>query len=210
MIARNALRPIEEITRTAGAIAKSQNFSQRLKVGRPRDEIGRLAVTFNEMLASLDTAHAAQKRFVADASHELRSPLTSIRSNIDVLRRALDAPREDRAEALGDVASEVDRMTRLTSDLLLLARADAGHKVEMSKLSLDALVADVQRQMGPQANGIALELETVKPRRGDGQPGLAEAAPPDPAGQRPQVHTGGRRRPDVARSAGRRCGPDGK
>ena len=158
LIARNALRPIDEITNTATSIALSQGFGQRLPARKSHDEVGRLAVTFNEMLASLDSAYAAQKRFVADASHELRSPLTSIRSNIDILRRALDAPREDRAEALADVAAEVDRLSRLTSDLLLLARADAGHKIEMSKLSLDHLVTDVHRQMESQAQGIALEL----------------------------------------------------
>ncbi len=158
LITRNSLRPIEEITNTARSIALSQGFGQRLTVGKSRDEVGTLAVTFNEMLASLDEAYAAQRRFVADASHELRSPLTSIRSNIDILRRALDAPREDRAEALADVAAEVDRLSRLTSDLLLLARADAGHKVEMSKLSLDHLVTDVHRRMETQARGVALRL----------------------------------------------------
>ena len=158
LITRNSLRPIEEITNTARSIALSQGFGQRLTVGKSRDEVGTLAVTFNEMLASLDEAYAAQRRFVADASHELRSPLTSIRSNIDILRRALDAPREDRAEALADVAAEVDRLSRLTSDLLLLARSDAGHKVEMSKLSLDHLVTDVHRRMETQARGVALRL----------------------------------------------------
>ncbi len=158
LIARNSLRPIDEITNTARSIALSQGFGQRLTVGKSRDEVGTLAVTFNEMLASLDAAYAAQRRFVADASHELRSPLTSIRSNIDILRRALNAPEEDRAEALADVADEVDRLSRLTSDLLLLARADAGHKIEMSKVSMDHLVVDVHRQMEAQAQGVTLEL----------------------------------------------------
>lgn len=158
LIAGKGLRPINEITETARAIALSQGFGRRLNVNGSQDEVGRLAVTFNEMLASLDTAFSAQRRFVADASHELRSPLTSIRSNIEILQRALDAPREDRAEALADVAAEVDRMSKLTSDLLLLARADAGHKIEMSKVALDALLRDVHRQLQPHSNGVALEL----------------------------------------------------
>ncbi len=162
LIARNGLRPIEEITRTARAIALSQGFGQRLSVGESRDEVGRLAVTFNEMLASLDAAFAAQRRFVADASHELRSPLTSIRSNIDVLRRALDAPIEDRAEALADVAAELDRMSRLISDLLLLARADAGRRMEMEKVVLDDLVKDVYRRIESQAGGVALEVGPLR------------------------------------------------
>jgi two-component system, OmpR family, sensor kinase len=163
LIARSGLNPVEEITRTARAIAQSQEFGRRLRVGRSRDEVGQLAVTFNEMLSSLDNAMSAQKRFVSDASHELRSPLTSIRSNIDILRRAPDLPLEDRVEALDDVAAEVDRMSRLISDLLLLARADAGHKIEMGRVEMDALAMDVHHQMRSQADGVALELERADP-----------------------------------------------
>jgi two-component system OmpR family sensor kinase len=152
------LHPIEEIQRTVRSIALSQGFGRRLKVDDSRDEIGRLAATLNEMLASLDAAYSAQRRFVADASHELRSPLTSIRSNIEILQRALDAPKEDRAEALSDVAAEVDRMTKLTNDLLLLARADAGHRIEMSRVALDELVQEVYRQFNSQTNGVTLKL----------------------------------------------------
>jgi len=163
LIVHRGLRPIEEITQTARAIALSKGFSRRLQVGRSRDEVGRLAITFNEMLASLEEAHVAQRRFVADASHELRSPLTSIRSNIDILRRALDAPREDRAEALADVASEIERMSRLTTDLLLLAKADAGHRIEMARVDLDGLLIEVCHQMQSRANGVRLETVPVTP-----------------------------------------------
>ncbi len=163
LIARNGLRPIEEITETARAIALSQGLGRRLKVGKARDEVGRLAVTLNEMLASLDTAYEAQRRFVSDASHELRSPLTSIRSNIEFLKRALDAPMEDRAEALADVAAEVERMSHLTSDLLLLAKADAGHKIEMDRVALGDLLAETHRQRQGTTSGIALELGPVEP-----------------------------------------------
>ena len=163
LIARNGLRPIEEITETARAIALSQGLGRRLKVGKARDEVGRLAVTLNEMLASLDAAYETQRRFVADASHELRSPLTSIRGNIEFLQRALDAPAEDRAEALADVASEVERMSRLTSDLLLLAKADAGHRIEMDRVALDELLAETHRQRQGLTNGIAVKLEPLQP-----------------------------------------------
>ncbi len=163
LIARNGLRPIEEITETARAIALSQGLGRRLKVGNSRDEVGRLAVTFNEMLASLDASYEAQRRFASDASHELRSPLTSIRSNIEFLRRALDAPREDRAEALADVASEVERMSQLTSDLLLLAKADAGNKMEMERVALEELLVETHRQRQFSSNGVTLELGSVQP-----------------------------------------------
>lgn len=163
LIIGKGLRPIGEITQTARAIALSRGFSRRLPAGQSKDEVGRLTTTFNEMLASLEEAHAAQHRFVADASHELRSPLTSIRSNIDILRRALDAPREDRAEALDDVASEVERMSRLTTDLLLLAKADAGYSMEMGRVKLDRLVQDVCRQMQARAGAVTLEAGAVDP-----------------------------------------------
>lgn len=156
--AGRGLRPIEEITRTVHSIAISQGFGRRLKMNGSRGEIGRLKVTLNEMLASLDAAYSAQRRFVSDASHELRSPLTSIKSNIEILQRALDAPRDDRAEALSDVAAEVDRMTKLTNDLLALARADAGHKIEMSRVALNELVQEVHRQFQSQTNGVTLKL----------------------------------------------------
>lgn len=163
VIAQNGLRPIEEITQTARFIAQSRDFGKRLKAGGGRDEVGTLAVTFNEMLASLDSAYAAQRRFVSDASHELRSPLTSIRSNIDVLRRALDAPREDRAEALADVASEVDRLSRMTSDLLLLARADSGHQMEMEPVALHEVARQAVRQMEGRAQGLDLKTGRLDP-----------------------------------------------
>ncbi len=163
LIVGNSLHPIEEITETARAIALSKGFGRRLKVGRPRDEVGRLAVTFNEMLGSLDEAYDAQRRFVSDASHELRSPLTSIRSNIEFLQRALDAPKEDRAEALADVAAEMERMSHLTADLLLLAKADAGHKIEMDRVALEELLTETHRQRQAGANGVLLELGSVQP-----------------------------------------------
>ncbi len=163
LIARNGLRPIEEITETARAITLSQGLGRRLKVGKARDEVGRLAVTLNEMLASLDAAYEAQRRFVSDASHELRSPLTSIRSNVEFLQRALDAPAEDRAEALTDIAAEAERMSQLTSDLLLLAKADAGHRIEMGRVALAELVSEAHRQRQGTAQGITLEMGTLQP-----------------------------------------------
>ncbi len=163
LIARRNLQPIEEITETARAITLSRGFGRRLKVSKTQDEVGRLSLTLNEMLASLDAAYDAQRRFVSDASHELRSPLTSIRSNIEYLQRALEAPAEDRSEALADVAAEVERMSRMTSDLLLLAKADAGHKIEMGPVALNDLLAEIYRQRQASRLGIKLELASVQP-----------------------------------------------
>jgi signal transduction histidine kinase len=89
-----------------------------------RDELTTLATTFNGMLANLENAYQQQKRFIADASHELRAPITSISCNLDLLVRAPDLPCTEREATLLDARSEAERMGRLVNDLLTLARAD--------------------------------------------------------------------------------------
>ena len=121
------LAAVRRITRTAQRISASQNFGQRVPTTTPvsRDELSTLAATFNEMLASLEEAYQRQQRFVADASHELRAPITSIRCNLDLLAKAPDLPPAEMQAALQDAQAEADRMGRLVNDLLTLARADA-------------------------------------------------------------------------------------
>ena len=115
--------------------------------------MGRLAETLNRMLERLHRAYqvleeagAAQRRFVSDASHELRTPLTTIRGNVELLRKMGDQDPQTRAEALDDIAGEAERMSRLVADLLALARADSGFKLEMSPVDMGKLLADVMRQ----------------------------------------------------------------
>ena len=133
-LAGRALRPVDKVTATAATIAAgggaAASLATRLAVPATRDEIARLAITFNAMLDRLETAFATQRRFVADASHELRTPLAAIRGNVDVMLRQTssphpDQPPDDRTEALADMQRESARMARLLDDLLLLARADA-------------------------------------------------------------------------------------
>jgi signal transduction histidine kinase len=117
-----ALAPVEAMRRRVLTIT-SQRLDERVPVPVVHDEIGRLAVTMNDMLASLQAAQGAQRRFVADAGHELRSPLAVIATTVEVARS--DEPTgSDRAQLLDDVAAETSRMSRLVDDLLLLARAD--------------------------------------------------------------------------------------
>ena len=92
----------------------------------PPDEVGRLAATFNTMLARLQDAFQTQRRFVADASHELRTPLTSIRGNLGLLQREPPIAEADRIAVLADLVSESERLSRLVGDLLTLARTDTG------------------------------------------------------------------------------------
>lgn len=162
-LARRALRPIAAITETAHAVALSQNFSQRLADSGARDEVSHLARTFNEMLSSLEGAYAVQKRFVADASHELRAPLTSILGNAEALARAPDAPASDRAEALTDIIDESRRLSRLVANLLALARADAGQALARQDVWLDTLLLETVERLSAVHPQAALRLGEIEP-----------------------------------------------
>ena len=153
------------MTRTARAIGHSADFSRRLEEPGEHDELGRLALTFNEMLADLDHAFTTQRRFLADASHELRTPLAAIRTNVEALLRGADADPEERDASLRAIARETDRMGRLVADLLALARADAGQPLVQKPVELDALLIEVYQQQRRLADGLNLslgELEQVE------------------------------------------------
>lgn len=161
-VAGRALEPIATITRTARAIQLSKGFSRRLENTKSHDELGELGRTFNEMLVSLDEAYAAQQRFVADASHELRAPLTAVRANLELLKRQGESlPREERQALATAAAGEADRMGRLVADLLSLARADAGQRLQLRHTELDRLVLDVYSEARLLANGVKLKIEEI-------------------------------------------------
>jgi two-component system OmpR family sensor kinase len=160
LISWSVLRAVQRMTRTARLISTSRNFNQRVS-STPilgRDELTTLATTFNQMLASLEAVYQYQQRFVADASHELRAPITSIRCNLDLLVKAPDLPKDEIQAALADTRTEAERMGRLVNDLLLLARTDSlisestpyGYKNipqrYTQKIDLDSLLLDVFRQ----------------------------------------------------------------
>lgn len=162
LLAGRILRPVSDMTETARAIALSRGFSRRLPFGDPKDELGQLSITFNEMLASLEEAYAAQQRFTADASHELRAPLTIIQGNLDLLERVKDMPDEERSRALALVRGEVSRLSRLVGDLLALARSDAGEPLQVGPIELDALVIQAHRQARSLSNGISVGVSYIE------------------------------------------------
>lgn len=128
LIAESGLRPITTVTRAASAIARnasSADLATRVAYRGVKDEVGELVATFNEMLTSIQDTAATHRRFVANASHELRAPLTIIRGNLELLRQARDLPEERRDILMDDAYLEAERMTLLVTDLLLLARVDA-------------------------------------------------------------------------------------
>jgi signal transduction histidine kinase len=153
LVVRRALRPLQQLTATADEIGRWPGLERRLPLSGKLDDLGRLAISFNGMLDRLALerrrtaeALAAQQRFAADASHELRTPLTTIRSNAGFLQAHPDAEPADRAAAVSDIASESERMTRLVTDLLMLARADAGQAKAFAPGDLGQVAGDVIRQ----------------------------------------------------------------
>jgi heavy metal sensor kinase len=158
------------ITREAQRIGE-KHLDRRLNLDLPDDEVGRLARTFDAMLARLEAAFQKQRQFAADASHELRTPLTVMKGNIGV---TLNRPRtsEEYRTTLSQLESEVDRLTRLTEDLLMLARADAGRPlVELRDMDLAALARGVVGELSPlaESRSLALNLNAPEklPMRGD-------------------------------------------
>jgi len=185
VIATRVLHPLAEIVVTARTIAANARgtriggLSQRVRRPRGRDEMAQVVDTFNEMLVALEKATQAQRRFVADASHELRAPLTTIQGNLAFMQRHMDElPTQERRTMITDAHEETLRLARLVEDLLLLARADAstempiavkekadrasiGSKWKESQLELDHTVLQLVRQLSRRLSveGSKLKLE---------------------------------------------------
>jgi signal transduction histidine kinase len=143
-------------------------------VSNKQDELGRLAATFNEMLAALEHAYKAEKRFVSDASHELRAPLTAIQGNLELLERHPDAPAADREEAVGEASREARRLSQLVADLLALARADAGSALRRQKVELDRIVLETLTTARHLSGGRDVELAALEPALVKGDPDRLE------------------------------------
>ncbi|MCB0166287.1 MAG: HAMP domain-containing protein [Anaerolineae bacterium] len=157
-LAWTALRRIDKLTQTAARIMGAQDLKQRLPVPKTNDEISRLTSTINSMLERLDKFFQAQIRLSADVSHELRTPLTAIRGNVDLLRRGAANDPSELSEALSIIDSELDRMSRIVADLLLLSQADAGLSLRLEPVELDTVILEVYRQARVIANGVPIHL----------------------------------------------------
>jgi two-component system, OmpR family, sensor histidine kinase MprB len=138
LVARAALAPIARFTRRTETLADNLDPSQRLP-DDGRDELARLARSFNATLDALERSVDAQRNLVADASHELRTPIASLRANIQVLAEAERLPPEDQASLRSDIISELDELTRLVGDVVELARG-TGNKGVLQEVRLDEIV----------------------------------------------------------------------
>jgi two-component system, OmpR family, sensor histidine kinase MprB len=141
LVSRAAVTPVRRLMETTESVTETRDLSQRIEL-TGQDELGRLAASFNTMLAALEDSSRAQRQLVADASHELRTPLTSLRTNIEVLARGNELPAEDRERLLEDVVEQVGEMTALIGELIELARETRGEPQERPEdVRLDLLAA---------------------------------------------------------------------
>ena len=143
LLANQALRPVDRITKAAEQIGVAGDLSERVPASARMDEIGRLAATFNHMISRLQAAFERQKQFTSDASHELRTPLAVMRADIEITLRR-ERGKEEYQRVLTSNLEEIVRLSRLVEDLLMLARADAG-KVELKCEPMD--LDDLCRKM---------------------------------------------------------------
>jgi len=140
LVARAALAPVRRLTAATETVTETGDLSQRIDVSG-RDELTRLAGSFNTMLGALEESSRAQRQLVADASHELRTPLTSLRTNIEVLASERELPPGDRERLLADVVDQLGEMTTLISGLIDLARGEQ-EVVEPEEVRLDLIAAE--------------------------------------------------------------------
>ncbi len=173
-LARRSLSPVTAMAQRASEIGAS-TLHERLPVTTPGDELGGLATVINDLLDRLEKSFALQRRFMADASHELRTPAAILRTEADVtLSRATRSEDEYRA-SFGVMQDASRRLTRIVDDLFLLARADAGHLVVRSEqLVLEDVVLDAVRGIRPIADqgGVRVELHDMAEAPVDGDPDL--------------------------------------
>lgn len=158
VLTSSLFRPLEDIASVSRQITRADDLSRRVPHSNRTDEIGDLARAFNQTLERLERLFRSQQRFLADISHELRTPLTSMRGNVDLMQRM----HEYDEESMIVIQEEMERMSRLLGDLLLLARADTGGlPLIRDVVELDNLLFDVYRQVDRIDKTVTMELTEV-------------------------------------------------
>jgi two-component system sensor histidine kinase MprB len=173
VVARGAVGPIGRLTEAAEHVAETQKFEAHIDIDRD-DEIGRLATSFNSMLAALEESQQQQRRLVHDAGHELRTPLTALRTNIELLAKAEDLPADERKSLLDDVTFELKELSNLVTEVVDLATDAATTDEVLVTLRFDDLVDRVvERARRRTGREIVTDLE---PWRVEGRRVMLERA----------------------------------
>jgi two-component system, OmpR family, sensor histidine kinase MprB len=167
LVSRTALIPVRRLTGAAERVARTQDLGHRIQAGED-DELGRLAQSFNTMLAALERSRLAQRQLVSDASHELRTPLTSVQANLDALALSEELPARERARILAAAQAQLRELTVLVGDLVDLSKTEV-EEVEVEDVRLDLAAAGALRRARLHAPECPIVL--------DAEPCLVRAAP---------------------------------
>jgi two-component system sensor histidine kinase MprB len=155
-VARRAIGPIRRLGDAARRIRSTQDLSARVGV-KGRDEVAELAQEFNAMLEALEASDRSQRQLVADASHELRTPVTSLRTYLEFVRREIDLPASERDEVLAEAAGQVEELAALIADLVELARGEA-HEMQKEPVRLDLLTQEAVERARRRTSGLEFEV----------------------------------------------------
>ncbi len=178
VLAERAVGPINALARAMSEIG-SERLDRRLRWEQRNDEIGMLARSFDDLLARLEEAFARERQFISDASHELKTPLTSINANAQLLLRWGDRDEVVRRESLETIARESAALAAMVNGMLLLAKADRGDVIAKEPLSLSAVADDAVRSVVQRAADKGLGLRFAPPERAPivyGEPNLLRQA----------------------------------
>ena len=157
LLAKRALRPIDHITKTAQEISKG-DLTQRLKLNRTEDEVGKLAVIFDEMLDKLESSIKKERQFASDASHELRTPISIITAQAEEVLRGKHEIKEYK-EAIETVYDESKKMSHIISQLLMIYRSNEGrYKFHLEILNLNMIIEDIVNEFQDVANTNGLSI----------------------------------------------------
>ena len=161
LLSSRVLFPVKRVTLTASQIT-GRDLSQRVPVPKTNDELRELAVTLNNMLDRLQESFETQRRFTADASHELRTPVTAIVGHVNYLLRRTK-PTSEQIDSLTVIRREAERMAKLVNDLLELARADAGFSIQRDPMNIVEVVEAVHMDIAPVAGSANIEVSSSHP-----------------------------------------------
>jgi signal transduction histidine kinase len=161
LLTGRALAPIRRLTQGAAGVAATGRYDRRVPLPPHRDEVWQLADTINRLIATVERTLQQQRQFLADTSHELRSPLTVVLANLNLLRRELDP--EERTLSIQEATDDAHRMRHLINDLLLLAQADSARAIAHAPVRLDRLVEETAAVIARTATGHRIEVEAVQP-----------------------------------------------